>query len=219
MNWNGAELARCIKSSPVLAATRIVMVTSLSCETEVNPDAHADIDAYLRRPIRRQDLLDAVSNSAAAAPANAVTAFQPAKAESGSKPLAGMRLLVAEDNHVNQFVAEEYVTSMGGECSIVENGRLALEAMASVTFDVVLMDCQMPEMDGFTACRRIREIERAQGLPRTPVIALTATTYDSDQKLCAAAGMDDFVGKPYTSAQLEAVLVRWKRTTSNPRQF
>ena len=107
---------------------------------------------------------------------------------------------MAEDNRINRMFAGEILRQAGLEYQAVENGRQALEAVASDQFDLVLMDCQMPEMDGFDATRRIREMEGCGQLAgHLPVIALTANAIKGDRERCSEAGMDDYVSKPFES--------------------
>jgi CheY-like chemotaxis protein len=119
-------------------------------------------------------------------------------------------VLLAEDNGVNQVVARNMLKAMGCSYEIVANGRLALEAVQRGGYDLVLMDCQMPEMDGYEATRAIREWEAAQPQHRRlPVVALTANALVGDAELCRASGMDDHLAKPYTRKQLAQLLKRW----------
>ena len=121
-----------------------------------------------------------------------------------------VRVLLAEDNPVNQLVAVEMLEQLGYSVAVVENGREAVEAVADEHFDLVLMDCQMPELDGFAATEAIRRRERAAGeTPHIPIIALTANAMAGDREQCLAVGMDDFLSKPFTLTQLQAVLARW----------
>ncbi len=118
-------------------------------------------------------------------------------------------ILVAEDNHVNQIVAEEYLRGFDCSVTIVENGALAVAAFESEPFDVILMDCQMPEMDGLAATRLIRALEREQNLPPVPIIAVTAHAREEDRQDCMDAGMNGFVSKPYCEADLAMALQQW----------
>ena len=125
---------------------------------------------------------------------------------------AAPRVLVAEDNHVNQLVAKSMLKHLGYQAVVVANGREAVEAVARERFALVLMDCQMPEFDGLAATRSIRESEAAnpgQQAERLPIIALTAHAAPSDLDDSLAAGMDSYLSKPYTLEQLQAVLQRW----------
>jgi signal transduction histidine kinase/CheY-like chemotaxis protein len=116
------------------------------------------------------------------------------------------RILVAEDNPVNQRVAAAVLQRAGWRHELVENGARAVEAFAAQPFDLVLMDCQMPILDGFEATRRIRALERGA---RVPIVALTANAFDGDRQACLAAGMDDFIAKPFKTPELIATLDRW----------
>ena len=124
------------------------------------------------------------------------------------EPLNG-RVLLVEDNSVNRLVGSAMLQSLGFEVLLAEHGEEALGALADAAVQAVLMDCQMPVMDGYEATRRIREFERLGSRPRTPVIALTANAFSGDVERCLAAGMDAHLAKPYTIEQLRAVIVPW----------
>jgi signal transduction histidine kinase/DNA-binding response OmpR family regulator len=126
------------------------------------------------------------------------------------------RLLLAEDNLLNRKIVLAMLDETGYEVSVARNGREVLASMAKRQFDAVLMDCQMPEMDGFEAVRTIRRLEAASGRPRTTVIALTANGMAGDREHCLEAGMDDYLAKPYRRDQLLEVLTRWTRGPDTP---
>jgi TMAO reductase system sensor TorS len=119
------------------------------------------------------------------------------------------KVLLAEDNEVNQILALALLENCGIEARAVDNGRDAVALMRTRSFDLVLMDCQMPDTDGFQATEAIRRYEAANGLPRTPIVALTANAIRGDREKCLAVGMDDYLAKPYSGDQLAAVLGRW----------
>jgi CheY-like chemotaxis protein len=123
--------------------------------------------------------------------------------------LDGLRVLVAEDNPVNQEVALAFLEGLGCNIRLVEDGAQAVEAYRAERFDAVMMDCQMPTMDGLTATREIRALEAARGIGPIPIIAVTANAFDSDRAACLAAGMDDFLSKPFSQASLAAMLAKW----------
>jgi CheY-like chemotaxis protein len=123
----------------------------------------------------------------------------------------GLRILLAEDNVVNRALATAILTKCGHHVTYAHNGREAVEAAAAARFDLIFMDVQMPEMDGFEAAGRIREAERATG-HHTPIAAMTAHALAGDRERCLAAGMDDYVSKPLAKAELLAVIAR---TTSD----
>ena len=125
-----------------------------------------------------------------------------------AEPLQGLRVLVAEDNPVNQQLMRSLLARLGCETTLVDNGREALAEVRRAAFDVVLMDLQMPEMDGIEATRAIR----ASALAQQPhIIALTANSYDSDRDNCRQAGMDDFIGKPFRLPELQEKLAQVPR--------
>ena len=116
-------------------------------------------------------------------------------------------ILIAEDNLINQKVIERMVQKLGYRADLVGNGREALEALSRLSYGLVFMDCQMPEMDGFEACREIRN--RDIGGTRIPVVAITANAMKGDRERCLAAGMDDYVSKPFNQDDLKAAIEKW----------
>ena len=129
-----------------------------------------------------------------------------------------MRVLVAEDNEVNQIVVSAALGSAGHVCDIVSNGRQAVTAVEQKAYDLVLMDCQMPEMDGLEATRRIRQRETARGSHRVPIIALTANAIQGDREICLAAGMDDYLTKPIDFGELTAAIARCVHSKSDVKK-
>jgi CheY-like chemotaxis protein len=125
------------------------------------------------------------------------------------------RMLLAEDNDINQLIARGLLRKLGYSVDIVANGLAVLEALQLIPYDVIFMDCQMPEMDGYDAARTIRKLEEGSGHGfngKTPVhiIAITANAMQGDREKCLAAGMDDYISKPIRLPELQAVLERWK---------
>ncbi|MCS7065950.1 MAG: ATP-binding protein, partial [Fimbriimonadales bacterium] len=137
--------------------------------------------------------------------------FQETAPEASDAPttLKGLRVLVAEDNYVNQKVVTRQLERWGIHYRLAENGYQVLRYLQEEPFDLILMDCQMPEMDGFEATRRIRALESQQGLRRIPIIALTANAMAEDREACLQAGMDDYLPKPFKPDALRALLERW----------
>ena len=202
----GMELARMIKGSTALKGTALVLLASLNDQPTQKQLSDGGFVAYLTKPARQSELLDAICKaipSAACASAADGTGQgnKPADERDIARVRAAARILVAEDNEVNQEVVREILAASGFSCQIVGDGKQALEAVQRGKYDVVLMDCQMPEMDGFTATGAIRALEQQgkvpQGsLPRLPIVALTANAIKGDRELCLAAGMDDYLSKP-----------------------
>ena len=121
------------------------------------------------------------------------------------------RVLVVEDHAVNQMLATRLLSKFGCDVEIAENGRLACERTADNRYDLVFMDCQMPEMDGLEATRIIRRREAGTG-GRLPIVALTANAMSEDRQRCLDAGMDDYLAKPYSAADFQRTLARWCKT-------
>lgn len=129
-----------------------------------------------------------------------------------------VRILVAEDNLINQKVAQAIIKKMGYEVDIVGNGQETINALQLVPYNLVLMDCQMPEMDGFEATRRIRQEGSMVLNPNIPIIAMTASAMSGDREKCIRAGMDDFIAKPVRKEEMEEMLTRWLREKKNFRK-
>ena len=209
---NGIELSRRIRADERFAGLQILLLTSMSWEGEMRMVRDLRIAALLTKPIRRHDLIDAVARTLAQAHAPAPAALPaPTREEDTVVPRnrVDARVLLAEDNPVNVEVAMEYLANLGCTVRVVGNGAEALAAIQAGSYDMVLMDCQMPEMDGLTATRSIRLRETRRALPRVPIIALTANAFEEDREACLEAGMDDYLSKPFSEEQLAAVIVRW----------
>jgi CheY-like chemotaxis protein len=166
-------------------------------------------DVWLAKPLSLRRLSQAIRATLVKAGASSTAEPLASVSRRSVKPMPPARVLVVEDNEVNQLVAEGMLTTLGYEVSVVANGRSALVRLSTEHFDAVLMDCQMPGMDGYAATRGLRAA--AQGKPRVPVIGLTAHALAEARDACLAAGMDDFMSKPYTLDELSAKLTLWTR--------
>ncbi len=166
------------------------------------------LDNELRAALMASDAATAMTAAASASAAAAVPSRQEASSPSQRHRWQG-RLLLVEDNPVNLLVAQQLLKVLGLECDTAVNGELALQAMARTAYDLVLMDCQMPVIDGYTATRRWRQHETALGTSRLPIVAMTANAMAGDRQKCLDAGMDDYLAKPVTRAQLDECLTRW----------
>ncbi|HKU74335.1 MAG TPA: response regulator, partial [Pyrinomonadaceae bacterium] len=204
---DGFELARIIKRDPSIAATPLVMLTSYGERGGSAAAQQLGIAAYLAKPIRQAALFECLANVVRTPHAAKILAL-PTKAPAIEvKPASNKLILIAEDNVVNQKVAIRQLRKLGYRADAVANGREVLEALARIPYDLVLMDCQMPEMDGYEATAAIRRHEPAP--QRTPVIAMTAHALEGDRARCIAAGMDDYVSKPVKPEELQRVLERY----------
>ena len=172
------------------------------------------VDGYavLGKPLRAGRLLDALARLCA----GGVQASGPAPAPLLPHGRKEWRVLIAEDNRTNQMVAAGMLNMNGCSCEFATNGREALDAVRTREFDLILMDCSMPEMDGYEATRLIRQHE-AGGSRHTPILAMTANTQLGDAEKCLAAGMDDYLAKPITLAELRQKLAHWLTHASAPQ--
>ena len=205
---SGIELARAIKGDASIAAVRLIMLSSTQSPQEIAAAREAGIETYLNKPVRGAELRRAIAEALGAA---RIDAQSPAP-KLNDRRLAA-RVLLAEDNAVNEAVAVAMLKGFGCEVEVAKDGREAVAAAHRSRIDVILMDCQMPEMDGFRATRVLRNLEAAHASStRIPIVALTANALDGDRERCLEAGMDDYMSKPFNQAQLWAVLTKWFRS-------
>jgi signal transduction histidine kinase/CheY-like chemotaxis protein/HPt (histidine-containing phosphotransfer) domain-containing protein len=204
---DGFQVVERIQAEGLLAGTTIMMLSSADCDGGSNRCRALGIARYLRKPVTISELREAIHTALRGSqrPAPKHKDSPPTNVESPVRPL---NVLVAEDNIVNQRVAVRILERRGHTVIAVNNGREALEALACQRFDVVLMDVQMPEMDGLEATAAIRQKEGTTGL-HVPIIALTAHAMKGDQVSCLQAGMDDYLSKPVEPARLQEAIARW----------
>ncbi len=205
----GFELARMIKADPVIAAVRLVLMPSFGKRGHANDAREAGIAAYLVKPVRQTELHDCllavVSTDSSAQRPGGKLVTRHSLAEKSRQPK--LRILIAEDNLVNQKVLMAQVLKLGYRADLVNNGQEALEALSRYPYALVLMDCQMPRLDGYAAAREIRLREGAER--RTPIIAITANALQGEREKCTAAGMDDYLSKPVKQDDLRDMIERW----------
>ena len=200
---DGIALANAIWADKALSAIPLVLM-----ETGQYPEECEAITARLHKPVRTVDLYRILARFLGSDEVKtAVTMSE--DHQRMRPPLEGKRVLVVEDNPVNQLVCQAMLARFGLVVEIANNGIEGLQALDRNRFDLVLMDCQMPQMDGYETTRQIRANEQKQGLDRLPVIALTAHALSGDREKCLEAGMDDFLGKPFQVSDLEMMLERW----------
>src|SRR5438552_664082 len=201
------ELARAIRARADIATLRLVMLTHR--QADMQNAREAGIDACLAKPVRQTVLYECLVNVMACQPQEAVAARE--VREPVDTAPAGIRgnILLVEDNLINQQVALGILQIQGYSVTVVNNGREALDAHAQGAFDLILMDCHMPEMDGFEATREIRGRERSSIGKRVPIIALTANAMAQDREECLSTGMDDHLSKPFSMQTMQDMLDRW----------
>jgi CheY-like chemotaxis protein len=214
---DGLALARAIKQESALAAVRLVLLTSFGQRGHGAEATKIGIAAYLTKPVDEADLYDCLVEvldvTRTGRPPHLVTRHSLRE----QRPAVAAHVLVAEDNEVNQKVAAKILEKLGYRVELAENGKEALAACARRRYDAVLMDGQMPGMDGYEATRRIRERE-TRGGRRVPIIAMTASAMKGDREKCLEAGMDDYLTKPVTPETVEAVLRKWVGTATTPAE-
>ena len=208
---DGLELARRVKGDPMIRATKLVLLVPLGYRVDPDELRAAGIDAWLTKPVKHLPLYETLER--------ALTGTPPAEAPIPERPSPSptvqtasdsstdlLRILLAEDNVVNQKVALRQLRKLGYTADAVSNGLEVLEALRTMPYDVVLMDCHMPEMDGYETTQRIR----SRTVVRRPVriIAMTANAMQGDRERCLEAGMDDYVAKPVCLEALKAALDR-----------
>jgi signal transduction histidine kinase/DNA-binding response OmpR family regulator len=204
---SGLTLAADIKSDPAIADVRLLLLSSQRDAADAVQRREAGVAFQLIKPARDPDLYDCIVT-----PVRVSEGVRSASPSSQRAPRNRRRLkvLLAEDNAVNVEVASAMLEGLGLEVACADNGEQALAAVREGEFDLLLMDCMMPQMDGFAATAEIRRHEQQQGRARQlPIVAITANALEGDRERCLAAGMDDYLSKPFSQQALAAALGRW----------
>jgi PAS domain S-box-containing protein len=214
---DGFTLAGCIKKNPDWKTATIMMLSSSGQRGDAQRCRELGVAAYLNKPVRQGELLDAIlaalgTRPIKEAPPNLVTRH------SLREKSNHLRILLVEDNAVNQVLAVRLLEKRGHKVTVAGNGKQALAALEKGSFDLVLMDVQMPEMDGFEATAAIREKEKASG-NHLPVVAMTAHAMVGDKERCLEAGMDDYITKPIRGEELSELLKRYSPVASTEKLF
>jgi signal transduction histidine kinase/CheY-like chemotaxis protein len=214
---NGIELAHEIQNDPRIQPLSLVLLTSLGNDLNEVKLRSMGIDMWLAKPIRHSTLFDALMSvllSQDEIDANANHISNTEATQPRSMPLRGACILLAEDNETNQMVMEAILKNEGIQCDIATDGESTVQAAKSGSYDLILMDCHMPIMDGFEVTHLIREWEVTTANKRTPIVALTACATISDREACFAAGMDDYIIKPVDIDRLLAIMSKWVNVSS-----
>jgi len=216
---DGLELAHWVRSEPALAGLKLLMLSSYDLPENKRDALAAGINDYLLKPVKQSRLLACIANlmnrrspsvgqHAAADGEFLSVAAQPQTGEGPEKSEPTRRVLLVEDNAANQKLALLLLKKLGYEAQLAVNGREALQAASFGDVTLILMDCQMPEMDGFEATQEIRQQEQGTGR-HIPIIAMTANAMQDDRQKCLQVGMDDYVSKPINPQKLKEILDRW----------
>jgi two-component system sensor histidine kinase/response regulator len=212
---SGIDLAKEIRKHPQISHTPLIMMIPLGYPIPTQELKSISIQNVITQPVRQSLLFEnivAILNTKTHKKINATVNTDQNQIMDETTPLAkqkSARILLAEDNPINQQVAICTLQALGYNADLANNGLEALNFLKKSSFDLVLMDCQMPEMDGYSATREIRKLEHENHLKHTPVIAMTASALIGDKEKCLSAGMDDYISKPIDITQLEEVLKRW----------
>ena len=209
---DGIELAQRIKDDPAISDVVLIMLTSVGKYGDIEAARQAGVRAYLTKPARQSQLYNALVNLTRN---KSQEELLPARKGPMRRPASAGHILLAEDNPTNQQVCMAMLKRLGLQVDVVSNGLEVLDALWRKKYKLVLMDCQMPEMDGFEATRRLRAGEASGSSGASPshttVIALTANAMTEDREQCMAAGMNDYLSKPFSLDQLDFILERWLR--------
>ena len=220
---DGLELARQIRLIPSIGDTVLIVLTSGGHLHNDHPLRALGIHAILTKPVRQNELcrvlISLIGANARIRPVPDLTDSECSSTNNGAIAAGGspLRVLLAEDNPVNQKVVSMMLQRRGHEVTLVDNGKQAVECCQRRAFDLVLMDIQMPEMDGFEALASIRTMDQAENRNRsTPIVALTAHAMKGDQDRCLDAGFDGYLSKPVRSADLERMIARLSSRALKP---
>jgi len=209
-DMDGMQLAEAIKVDPAIADVRLLILTSIGLRGDAEMVRTAGVEAYLIKPVRQSELYNCISTvmgkTSKDGSSQLVTRHSLAEGEIRFQG----KILLAEDTLFNQEVAREMIESVGCHVDIVDNGLKAVEAVSSMQYDLIFMDCQMPEVDGYEATKAIRQREKIESPDQhIPIVALTAHAMAGDREKCLTAGMDDYLTKPFKQKELKNVLERW----------
>ncbi len=203
----GTEFARYVRSSPALCDTKLVLMSSSLCQMELEEAVTVGFCAHTHKPVRQSALLNCLAAAIHPAALSEAVSRSGVELEDVSVQLRGL-VLLAEDHPANQMVAQLQLQELGVSTHIARNGREAVDLSCKTEYDLILMDCQMPEMDGYEATYLIRKSEINSG-KHTTIVAITAQAMQGDREVCLSHSMDDYISKPIELKALREVLERW----------
>jgi PAS domain S-box-containing protein len=223
---DGLTAARAIKDDPVLRRTKVILTASAAHRSDITDPEFSGVHCFISKPLRLNHVLETLASLVAdgvddtdGSEEDELVGLVAEMSENASLPASThkYRILIAEDNMVNRKVIFNQVRRLGYDVEVAENGEDALDLMRTIHFDLVLMDCEMPVMDGFEATRRIRSSENGGG--RVPIIAVTAHVLIGERDKCFAAGMDDYISKPARQNVLADTIAKWLSVSGEPDVF
>jgi signal transduction histidine kinase/CheY-like chemotaxis protein len=206
---DGLRLAGMIKSDPSLAGVRLILISSVGIRGDGRKARESGISGYLTKPVRREVLYESIAAVMGIRDPAEEGTLVTSHTVAGTKKKIDGRILLVEDNLVNQEVTLGMLSVLGCDADVAGDGQEGLDAIAAKRYDLVLMDCQMPVMDGYAATRVLRAREKESGERRLAVVALTANALAGDSEACLAAGMDGYMAKPFTIQKLGDLLSKW----------
>jgi CheY-like chemotaxis protein len=204
---DGLEVLERMRAHPRFSGATVMMLTSADQSSSAARCREMGVESYLVKPIKPFDLQLAIRRALGMLKASVSGRPEPGRSQQGRR----LRILLAEDNPVNQRLAMALFQKMGHDVTLATNGAEAVAKWFGARFDLVFMDVQMPELDGFGATRQIRELERARG-GHVPILAMTARAMSGDRERCLEAGMDDYVSKPVSKQLLERAIERYSQS-------
>jgi signal transduction histidine kinase/DNA-binding response OmpR family regulator/HPt (histidine-containing phosphotransfer) domain-containing protein len=213
---DGLQLAGMIKSDASLSAIRLIMLSSVGIRGDGRKARETGVSGYLTKPVRRDVLYESIAAVMGIRDPAVEGKLVTRHTVAGTQKKIEGRILLVEDNIVNQEVTLGMLSVHGCRADVAGNGREALDAIAAGEFDLVLMDCQMPVMDGYEATRALRAREKETGGKHLTVVALTANALEGDSDTCLAVGMDDYLSKPFTIGRLGDMLAKWLSAGGKP---
>jgi len=209
---DAVTLLEALGNNPGLAETPAILITAYDHPGQGEALINRGFKAYLKKPIKQSHLLDCITTVLRGGLISEDISTYSAEQSAAQAEKKGFReqplILLADDNKANQMLAELQLAELGCRVQVADNGREALDLYSQNVYDLILMDCHMPEMDGFEACRAIRKLQVLSGR-HTPVVAMTASAMKGDREKCLSAGMDDYLPKPVMFDALYKVLQRW----------
>ncbi len=207
---NGIDLAKAIKKDPTLQDLKLILFSSMDAPTDDEEFKAINFSSTITKPIRQSVLLDSLMSVLYQ---DNIT-LKECDETTDTNYIHNDKILLAEDNEVNQMVVSEILSRSGYSVQITNNGKEAFDAISDHKYDLVLMDCQMPILDGFECTKRVRKLEEDTG-QHLPIIALTANATREDQEKCLHSGMDDYLSKPVAPAKLIAMIEKWLQNRNN----